>query len=55
MRNQFSIQAFKAIYTVTISIKNINMHENNTQIPYYVIVASSASFSSVKISLFEIQ
>jgi len=44
MRNQFSILVFKRTSTVLISIKNVNMHENNTQNPYYVIATSSASF-----------
>jgi len=43
MQNQFSIQAFKTASTVLISIKNVNMHENNTRNPYYGIMTSSAS------------
>jgi len=43
MQNQFSIQAFKTTSTVSISIKSVNMHENNTQNPYYVIITLSAS------------
>jgi len=41
MQNQFSIQAFKTTSAISISIKNVNMQENNTQNPYYVIVTSS--------------
>jgi len=44
MRNQFSILAFKQTSTASISIKNVNMHENNTRNPYYVIEMSSTSF-----------
>jgi len=44
MLNQFSILAFKWTSTASISIKNVNMHENNTQNSYYVIVTSSAFF-----------
>jgi len=41
---QFSILAFKRTSTASISIKNINMHKNNTRNAYYVIVRSSSSF-----------